>query len=468
MFYFSMGTKRRAERAALILSMAFCWALPSEAAIRYVSPSGNDANSGTSTGSPKLSLSSALSSSSAGDVIKMMGGTYYYGRQDLNKGGTSSAPITIEPYNSTAVIIDGQYSGSMYEMLFVRAPYLTIKGITVTNVNGKGITIWQTNNVILDGVTVQNSQQGGIAVLGGTGEGKSAPGTLAPVFRASDITIRNCIARWNVRNNSARNWDSGWQMAVNAVEAKNVTVSNCQVYENWGEGIGSHLVDNLQMRQNTVYDNFSVNVYLDHTRNSVVERNFITTNWNSNHYRFGTPATGIGNANEYYEYSYPNRNNKYLNNIVYSGRCAFYYGNFLQGGGLVNDTIANNTFVSNGSSPTVSVDWDNHSNTRFVNNIVYNAGSANLAWHPTGSGITCSNTSWYSPYANWQANGMWGANDISTNPQLSSISGSSVNNFRISNFSPARAAGASGFVSNDYFGSTRSNPVSIGAHENNS
>lgn len=446
-------------------------AMQSNAATIYVSPTGNNSNSGTSIGSPRSTLVSAIEVARPGDTIKMLGGTYYYGRQDFVGGGTSTAPITMEPYNSTPVLIDGQYSGYMNEMLFIRAPYLTFKGITITNVNGNGVSVWKTHDVIVDGLTIQNCQGGAISAAGDVSVGTNVPTTTPPTFQTSNVTIRNCTMRWNAKNNIARTANGGWPMIVNATQAKNVTISGCRVYENYGEGIGSHLADSVHIVNNVVYDNFSVGIYIDNTRNSTIERNFVTTNFNTEFYRFGTPSIGIGTANEYYNFTYPIYNNKYVNNIVYSGRAAFYYGNYWGGGGLANQIIANNTFVSSCSDSTIatiSIDWDTHSNTRFVNNIVYNASSPNLAYHPAGSGINSSNNSWYSPYAGWLANGLWGAADIYTNPQLVSLSGSSANNCKIANTSPAKTVGASGLVTNDYFGVARTNPVSIGAHENNS
>lgn len=64
-----------------------------EAATYYVSPSGNDSNSGTSTGSPWGTLTKASSTPVAGDIVVLMPGTHN-GDLDPRNSGTAGARIT--------------------------------------------------------------------------------------------------------------------------------------------------------------------------------------------------------------------------------------------------------------------------------------------------------------------------------------------------------------------------------------
>ena len=87
----------------------------------YVSTSGSDSNSGTSTSAPFQTIQKCASVAVAGDSCLIMAGTYHETVTPTNSG-TSSAPITFAPYNGASVTIDGanavtgwtQYSGDIY------------------------------------------------------------------------------------------------------------------------------------------------------------------------------------------------------------------------------------------------------------------------------------------------------------------------------------------------------------------
>jgi hypothetical protein len=83
---------------ALILILFLCWA--ADGATYYVANAGNDANNGTSTGTPWKTLSKAQTSLTAGDTVLLNRGDLFYGawtnlvnNETLDAYGTGALPI---------------------------------------------------------------------------------------------------------------------------------------------------------------------------------------------------------------------------------------------------------------------------------------------------------------------------------------------------------------------------------------
>ena len=73
----------------------------------YVSNSGSNSNNGTSTGTPFLTITHAITQISPGDIIYVRGGIYHENVQIDNIDGTSGNVTLIQNYNNEQVIIDG-------------------------------------------------------------------------------------------------------------------------------------------------------------------------------------------------------------------------------------------------------------------------------------------------------------------------------------------------------------------------
>ena len=72
----------------------------------YVSKSGSNSNNGTSTGTPFLTISHAISQISAGDIIYIRAGIYHENIQINNLDSTNGNETLIQNYNNEQVIID--------------------------------------------------------------------------------------------------------------------------------------------------------------------------------------------------------------------------------------------------------------------------------------------------------------------------------------------------------------------------
>lgn len=106
------------------------------AASYYISPTGKDSNSGTSTSSPWLTFSKALGTVRCGDTLNLMDGFYgdgtRTGKADLrNKTCTSGSVLTIRALNQRKAWIKD--SGRGRAALILSSAYVTIDGIVMSS-----------------------------------------------------------------------------------------------------------------------------------------------------------------------------------------------------------------------------------------------------------------------------------------------------------------------------------------------
>lgn len=96
----------------------------------FVSPQGNDNNSGAGSTEPFLTLQHALSLAQPGDIIHLAPGDYY---QDVRsvRSGTQDAPITIR--GSADAILRGADRSRLFE---INHDYLTLEGFTINGLHG--------------------------------------------------------------------------------------------------------------------------------------------------------------------------------------------------------------------------------------------------------------------------------------------------------------------------------------------
>lgn len=102
----------------------------------FISPSGNNANTGTSTAAPWLTIQYALNHAVAGDVLNVMSGTYT-GKLTWNHGGSAGQYIFLQNYNDDIVILDGSTIGNNQALMYLEnKDYIKIDGLRFTNHNG--------------------------------------------------------------------------------------------------------------------------------------------------------------------------------------------------------------------------------------------------------------------------------------------------------------------------------------------
>src|SRR5690242_17871247 len=117
--------------SAILLSLI---SSTSFAATNYISPTGNDANSGTSSGSPWRTFAYAINPAraSCGDTLILLDGTY--------GDGTSTGKISVSGLTCTATT-----------RLTIRALNQR-KAKIVDNGSGKAVSILNSSYIVLDGI----------------------------------------------------------------------------------------------------------------------------------------------------------------------------------------------------------------------------------------------------------------------------------------------------------------------------
>ena len=128
------------------------------AADYYISPSGNDSNSGTDSATPWATFDHSMSVLQPDDILILKDGTY---NQSLNVtiSGTEASPITFKAENDGKAIVDGEgtktpcditsYSGRMHD--------ITVEGIVFRNSDLSVILIYQGDRIILKRVSAHQS-----------------------------------------------------------------------------------------------------------------------------------------------------------------------------------------------------------------------------------------------------------------------------------------------------------------------
>ncbi len=421
-------------------------AAEANAATYYVSTSGNDANNGALS-TPFKTISHGAGVAQPGDTVYVRAGVY----NDLvriSSQGTSAAHIGIRAYPGESPVIDGTGTAAGTDLvLFSSAQYVDFSGFEVRNSTHIGICVYPGSFLTISGNNVHGSVRNGIWA------GYSAFGTT------SDLTISGNTVWNNVLENQNRTMSGGWAQAIGTEYANRVTVTNNNVYQNYGEGIAYVLSDGGTIKNNTVYDNYSVEIYLDNAQTTTVDSNLAYTTGNSAYYRGGYPASGIGSANESYGTSNPLNALTIVNNIVLNSKYGFYYSNEANGGGLQNVTVANNTFYK-GAVDLIWIASAAHANSVVENNVFYQVG--NVMTNVAGSGVTYRNNDWYGGTAGTAS----GSGDVLADPRLANAGGLTAADYKLTVGSPATAAGLTlSNVTLDYFGAPRAVAYDLGAHQ---
>jgi hypothetical protein len=125
--------------AAVLGGMLLVRAASSQALNRptsfYVSPSGSDANRGSTPDRPYQTIQHAIDQAQPGDTVNLAAGVYL---QDAisKRGGTASAPITIK--GPADAIVKGGGQARIFE---INHDYLTLEGFTLDGLWGSADTI---------------------------------------------------------------------------------------------------------------------------------------------------------------------------------------------------------------------------------------------------------------------------------------------------------------------------------------
>ena len=144
--------------------------------IYFVSPSGNDGSAGTMD-SPWKTLENSVNKLSAGDILYIRGGEYVLTQAVLcQRSGTQNNPIVYAAFENEKPVIDagninfylerekypfGHETGAIF---IYQAEHIQIIGVHMKNSHGHGIAVRDSNNIIIDGCTTENTFCCGISL----------------------------------------------------------------------------------------------------------------------------------------------------------------------------------------------------------------------------------------------------------------------------------------------------------------
>ena len=345
-----------------------------------------------------------------------------------------------------SIVWDSYNSGAGHQLLIYLAKghdYFTFIGLTIRAASWSGVYT-ESNHHTFDHCDIKFN--GGAAILfsySGTQLGDSN------TVRFSRIWM-NILTNWPRFNND--NTSGGWPAAIAWSSQSNGLSEGNVSYLNGGEGMtvgNSDLSGQVSMnnvvRHNIVFDNFSVNLYVNNTQNVLLEENFVfqhprddtqtfdhlfevSKGYSEDYGRRITPPNVVlgdepGSA---YDQMGHLAGITVINNVVVGGKFHFLdYDDGTQGPdhhGLKNCVIANNTFVlgsvavpgQKGYGWDHLVDTDNSMNSIIENNIWVTATADDQFAH-VGTGIGAGITEDYNIYAGpgaWSVGG--NATDFAT------------------------------------------------------
>jgi parallel beta-helix repeat protein len=457
------------------------------AADYYVATNGSDSNNGKDINASFKTIQKAADTAASGDTVYVRGGTYNKCLQ------IDASGISFQPYNSEKPVIDGTNQSLLYSSAVVQinGSRTLFSGFAVTNGEGDGIIVGtqrtNTSSVTIENCDVSYNELDGIDVAS-----------------SEDVVVQNCNIYENVQENDnprGKMGEGGWDSGLSFTSGKNNKAIGNRVYLNNGEGIltwgtGDYPGTNgLEIRNNTVYDNWGVNIYLDGVTNIVIDRNLLYVSSNPP----GDAANDPGNRRfpiciHTGKEDYASANPQNLSNVTITNNIAldcqvgfgFWYG--AGGTGLKNFLVANNTFVVNADYGWMGI-WanpGNHSGNVFKNNIIYQRGSDGMVNFANPGDTVFDNNCWFSSSGN--ANFTWGgttynyaewrstvkqdahSNPNLINPNFTVGTGILPENYKLSASSPCVNAGATiASVTHDFDGNPRPWPAGgaydIGAYE---
>ena len=316
-------------------------------------------------------------------------------------------------------------------------------------------------NIILDGFT----HRGADTAVWGNNFGRQV--------QNKGLTVKNCVIAFNwdyafrldgwkganivncdVHHNGLRNYPAGssalWPHSIIGWDGDDVTVIGSKVRDNYGEGVGPFSgCSNWKIIRNQVYDNYSVNIYIDTSENDMLVDGNLVYNTGKNGRGSRISPDGIRIANEdadlYNADSTPNIENvKIINNIVLGvgpGITSFRYA---QGSSVLrNSVIANNTVLAVsgfGGWDTDAIYLNPGDNVDVANNIVF-GGRVTIA-NSVGAGVRVRNNLVSdSSKINIVGPNVSVTGTVFGNPMFNLGTGFLPENYRLKPGSPARNAG---------------------------
>ena len=417
----------------------------------FVSPNGSDSNPGTFL-QPWKTIGKAARTVKSGDTVFIRGGIYNESVR-FNISGTALDPIKIMAYPDETPIIEGynQLPLSYTGLVSVFGDWVQVSGLEVRNSKYTGFGLYGKHDTAYN-VFVHHSQKSGINISGDYGVVESSK-----IWRNSIQNEYGQSSSWSSGLVAGNDTTDG--LTEYAIMRKNV------IWENWGQGLSTDESNQTIMEDNISYDNFVTNIYISDATHVLCQRNFVYTDPSSYVFPYGSHV-GIMMGDE--RYTPPSADITVINNISFGNLGNFWWWQGVQGGGMKNVLIANNTFVNGMGSKDegqggVIISSGTHENVRFINNLVQQDGDLPVIATLNQPGVVYSHNLWSKPPSSAAS----GPGDVIQDPMLSRTGVPYEPDwFRLTGLSPAiDMAQLLPEIVDDYFGITRGSLPDMGAIE---
>lgn len=284
---------------------------------------------------PTNDLKSALNQAVPGDIIELKSGTYTGAPFGL-KSGTAGKLITIRPATGAQVMFSGTQTSCIFDSYGIS--YLKLEGPMELKNAFCGVKVMNANYVNITGLKIHDTQEHGIVVSGHNNH-------------IYNNEVYNCVMN---NKATAKTKSYGWSQCVavwgtgNGAFSTNIIFENNYIHEGYGEGLDFLECDNCKALKNNITNGFSMNIYIDASKNIVVDGNVLRVNTNNYDTQWGR-ACGIGMAPE--SGSTPIDNILITNNIIIGTRMGIYFFTMDRGGTYNKVKILHNTIWKTSASP---------------------------------------------------------------------------------------------------------------------
>jgi hypothetical protein len=187
---------------------------PSNPMVYYISPSGNDNNSGLSASQPWGTFNHAWKYLYPGDTLVLLDGVYHQTLNPNVRNGQPGNPITVRAQNDGKAIIEGDHQRITVRLgqTWTGEPgqnpvgnYFVVEGIIAQNSSGTVYDISGSHNILsrVSGYNADTDTNNHVFVIdsseyniiedciaGGTGR------KMMLIFKAKDNIIRRCFTKW--------------------------------------------------------------------------------------------------------------------------------------------------------------------------------------------------------------------------------------------------------------------------------
>ncbi|MBN1773311.1 MAG: right-handed parallel beta-helix repeat-containing protein [Deltaproteobacteria bacterium] len=289
----------------------------------YVHPEGDDADPGTFE-RPVRTFDRALALWRPGLEIRAFGGVFEQ-RLDVALAGTADRPLRVLPVAGEAPVIDTRTVPGG-QSVRLEGAFVEVEGFEVRSSENQCV-VASGSDLVLRGLHVHDCVSHGVLIEGTR-------------VRAEGLVIHDTVLE--NEGGSGGGWGSALKVQVGG---DGVELVRNRVFHNWGEGIAVTRGSNVAVRENRVYDNFSVNIYIDNSYEVTVEGNFTFCTEGSGYEREGRRATAISLGEEFYDgWGAQLHDVVVRNNIAWSCDRGFGYWGSDVGGDFRDVAIVHNTF----------------------------------------------------------------------------------------------------------------------------